>query len=313
MTTVSWRGRALRVLTAAQTGSAMTLGALLIVNLAMPVAAAVGPSPETANETMLLGREVYQRALTEPLMVWGALGTHVISSMLRRALLSVRSGSARSWKAWLASLWPRGWRSTDWQVAAAYVLAPVLLIHVSANRLAPMTDAPPIRGLSPAELDLSYVSYGLVHRGLRVVSWAAYGLLVLSGTVHWLVGSPKVARRLFPKHPPRPWAYRNHMIIALTLSSVLLLGLGRLANEGVNASPFLLERVRVLRLCGTNCRCMRRMRRCGHTASPLWPEDQRRSIANVPCSMSMTIQPAPPARPRHLYCTLSEKWVSAGQ
>lgn len=293
MTTLSWRGRALRVLTAAQTGSAMTLGALLIVHLAMPVAAAVGPSPETANETMLLGREVYQRALTEPLMVWGALGTHVISSMLRRALLSVRSGSARSWKAWLASLWPRGWRSADWQVAAAYVLAPVLLIHVSANRLAPMMEAAPVRGLSPAELDLSYVSYGLVHRGLRVVSWTTYGLLVLSGTVHWLVGSPKVARRLSPKHPPRPWAYRNHMIIALTLSGVLFLGLGRLANEGVNASPFLLERVRGPNIYAADSRSMRRMRRCGRTVSASWPEGQQHSIANFPCSMSTANRPAP--------------------
>lgn len=48
----SARGRALHAFTAVQTGSSLTLGALLVIHLAAPVTAAVSGA-ESANATMV--------------------------------------------------------------------------------------------------------------------------------------------------------------------------------------------------------------------------------------------------------------------
>ena len=80
----------------------------------------------------LLGRVYYQNALVEPVLVWGALGAHLVASAVRAALRPARrvTGKARRWD----------W--AQWQRVAGYVLAPVLLAHVWANRVVPSRDVP---------------------------------------------------------------------------------------------------------------------------------------------------------------------------
>ena len=78
-----------RYATLAQSASAATVGSVLIVHLAAPVVAALVPGPsgvDLANQTMLLGREYYQQALLEPIVVWGAMGVHLGASAVRRWL-----------------------------------------------------------------------------------------------------------------------------------------------------------------------------------------------------------------------------------
>ncbi|PKI82605.1 hypothetical protein MVES_003380 [Malassezia vespertilionis] len=70
----------LRGATLVQTGTALTLGSVFIVHLAAPVVAALGGAAniDWANQTLLLGREYYQNALLEPIVVYGAFGAHVL-------------------------------------------------------------------------------------------------------------------------------------------------------------------------------------------------------------------------------------------
>ena len=86
----SWRASVLRIATQAQNISAATLGSVLIVHMAAPVVASLARGSvglDMANQTLLLGREYYQQALLEPVLVWGSLCVHLISSAIRRTIL----------------------------------------------------------------------------------------------------------------------------------------------------------------------------------------------------------------------------------
>lgn len=173
------RGAWLRAATLAQSASAATIGSVLIVHLAAPVAASLGGA-DMANQTMLLGREYYQSALLEPVLVWGALGVHLVAALVRRQCLPRAPRCA-----WRDARW--------WHRLAGLALAPVLLLHVVTNRLVPSRSAAPMRELSPAELDMSYVSVGFAH--YPRVSWLVYTWLCVCGAVHLVGGVPKLQRR----------------------------------------------------------------------------------------------------------------------
>ena len=231
----AWRAALVRGATWVQTGSAATLGSVLVTHLAAPVVAGlVGPAGlDRANQTMLLGRVYYQSPLLEPVVVWGALGAHLLSSIVRRALMR----HAKSKGAWDVRRWTWG----QWHSAAGFVLAPVLLLHVWTNRVAPATATAPIAALSPSELDMAYVGFGLTDVRYRAVSWGAYTLLIASTAVHGLGGAPKMARRLGRKAvSPRAAAYA-----ALGLGVLLALGTSAIARDGVDGvGAAMLERVR---------------------------------------------------------------------
>ncbi|SHO79940.1 Hypothetical protein MSYG_4295 [Malassezia sympodialis ATCC 42132] len=213
----TWRSRALAAATTVQTGTAATIGAMLVTHLAAPVVAAVaGPAAvDMANQTMLLGRVYYQHAFVEPVLVWGALSAHVIASLVRRALLPGRQ--LRS---------PKHWTWRTWHNAAGLALVPVLLVHVLTNRLAPASAHPAIAELSPSELDLSYVAWGFAHAPR--LSTVLYTWLCLTGAVHAVGGLPKMAERI-----GRPKRARPMMGAAFVVAGLLLLGTWRIARDGI--------------------------------------------------------------------------------
>ena len=148
-----------RYATLAQSASAATVGSVLIVHLAAPVVAALVPGPsgvDLANQTMLLGREYYQQALLEPIVVWGAMGVHLGASAVRR--------------------WLRPPKRTSWHALAGLALMPVVAWHVCLNRLVPMTSRAPIAHLSPSELDMAHVGAGL--QTFPIVTWCFYLSLI---------------------------------------------------------------------------------------------------------------------------------------
>lgn len=91
---------ALRVLTQSipvvavvQKASAATFSVFAVVHLAAPLSALLPSRPaylqsaeNRANGVALLGREVYQSAWTEPILVWGSLTAHVLSGITLRWL-----------------------------------------------------------------------------------------------------------------------------------------------------------------------------------------------------------------------------------
>ncbi|WFC96447.1 hypothetical protein MBRA1_003104 [Malassezia brasiliensis] len=132
---------------------------------------------------MLLGRVYYQNALVEPVLVWGALGAHLVASAVRAALLPARRTTGKA----------RRWDWAQWQRVAGYVLAPVLLIHIWTNRVAPSRDIPPISALSPSELELSYVGYAFRTPRFAARTTVLYALLIAATAVHWIGGLPKMS------------------------------------------------------------------------------------------------------------------------
>ena len=123
---------------------------------------------------MLLGREYYQQALLEPIVVWGAMGVHLGASAVRR--------------------WLRPPKRTSWHALAGLALLPVVAWHVCLNRLVPMTSRAPIAHLSPSELDMAHVGAGL--QTFPIVTWCFYTWLCVAGAVHMVGGLPKLPQTL---------------------------------------------------------------------------------------------------------------------
>lgn len=200
-----------------QTGTAVTVGAMLVTHLAAPVVAALaGPAAvDMANQTMLLGRVYYQHPVVEPVLVWGAISAHLVASLVRRALLPGRALRA-----------PQHWTWRTWHNVAGLALVPVLLVHVLTNRIAPASAHPAIAELSPSELDLSYVAWGFAHA--PGISTVVYAWLCVTGAVHAVGGLPKLAERLRRRTRASP------MIgAALVVAGLLLLGTWRIARGGL--------------------------------------------------------------------------------
>ncbi|WFD34341.1 hypothetical protein MCUN1_001180 [Malassezia cuniculi] len=209
-----------------QSGSAATLGCVLVVHLAAPAVAALVPSHSIAhaNSTMLFGRVFYQQRALEPILIWGALGTHIIASLLRKARIARMS--PRPLRAFF-----RG----DIQTIAGRMLVPLLGIHYVLNRVMPASARVPISELSPAELGMEYVSYGF--STWPTLTSVLYGLLIASAAVHVVGGAPKFMRRYGRRAPKNVWP------IAAALGSVVAVGAARIALAPVGESSYMLDRV----------------------------------------------------------------------
>lgn len=143
----------------------------------------------------------------------------------------------------------------------------MLTVHVLANRIVPASPKPPISGLSPSELDMSYVAYGTsLPRGSGAASWLIYSVLCVCGAVHWIAGSQKISARLMPRQKKKPHAYARSLRMGLVVGGILLIGLWRIGEQRHSVPPLMRERVRA-QGCATDARCARRTGRCSPTAS----------------------------------------------
>ncbi|KAK0528873.1 hypothetical protein OC835_004514 [Tilletia horrida] len=182
-----YRTRALRALSQVQQVSALAFGSFVVVHLTAPALALVAPSDphELATGTMLLGRVWYQNAVSEPVLVWGALAVHLTSSLARKAIVlfwapkpnkaqedAQGTGSdqdpsqqhIQTWTQKLAAAVQAATRraslASDLHTLAGTLLVPFVLHHAYLNRIVPSRSTPPVNSLSPSELDYAYVAHG---------------------------------------------------------------------------------------------------------------------------------------------------------
>ena len=160
-------------LTLAQNGSAALLSVFLSLHLSAPILAAFsqrGSALSSANNALLLAREVYQRTpALELTLVFVPLALHVVSSAFIRA-----RKRARGAKGALSAHAKAGW-----------TLVGLVAHHVASHRLVPARW-----GLSP-----SFFSYDIVPRALssgslarRTLAAVSYAALVGAASYHALVG-----------------------------------------------------------------------------------------------------------------------------
>lgn len=118
----------------------------------------------------LLGREYYQGAPKELLLLFGPLGLHVSAGILKR-LLSPHP--------------PRPLRSL--LSSAGYAALALLPAHIIIHRLLPTDPEPPIYSIGPAQLDFSFVQHALQKFPTR--SLLMYGGLAGAAILHMLEGT----------------------------------------------------------------------------------------------------------------------------
>lgn len=196
--------------TRVQSISALSFSAFLAMHLAAPLAAALQLD---ANGVMLLTREYYQTSLLEPVLVWGSLGLHLLSSATRRILLGPpKKPSAHS--------------------LTGYLLVPLIAAHSVTHRIFPAR-----RGLSPSLLSYSFVSYSLA--AYPVLSWLSYGVLSILTGYHSITGLRKVlsGRRKAAVLPDNTWKASYALLL-----SGLGLGIANLASEGADVPIWLGKR-----------------------------------------------------------------------
>ncbi|TFY72517.1 hypothetical protein EVG20_g479 [Dentipellis fragilis] len=152
-------------LTAFAHGSAPFLTTFLLVHLSAPIAANIGGS-SLSSQVMLLGREYYQTAVTEPLLVIIPLTIHATASTAKRLI------APRAPRPLTSLLSLTGY-------AALLALAP---IHFLTHRDYPALPDPPISAVGPAELDFEFIKTALQTWPVR--SWLLYGLLVGTVALH---------------------------------------------------------------------------------------------------------------------------------
>jgi len=176
----------------------------------------------------LLGREYYQTATTEPVLVYAPLLVHASSAFLKRLFA------------------PRAPRPLTGALAVTgyAVLLFLLPVHVATHRLFPADVAPPIAALSPAELDYEFVKAGLATWPMR--SWALYATLVLGVALHAAEGVHVMWSVWAPGAEGRWKALRRRTRRVLAGVSVLpvLSGLYVLSREPLLAFVSMAERYR---------------------------------------------------------------------
>jgi hypothetical protein len=123
----------------------------------------------------MITRDVYLPL--EPVLVYGSLGVHVTSALLKRLLIASRSSS-------------RIWIPRTSHILTGYALIALVLPHLASHRIFPSDPSPPINSLSPSELGFDYVAWGLYVRPFT--SALAYLAIVGTGVWHASVGSMKI-------------------------------------------------------------------------------------------------------------------------
>ncbi|KAK9894679.1 hypothetical protein P389DRAFT_133463, partial [Cystobasidium minutum MCA 4210] len=116
---------------------------------------------------MLLTREYYQTPLLEPILVWGSLGAHIASSVVRRAILGIP-------------------KRPSLHSATGWILVPLTLGHAITHRILPAW-----KGISPSLLSYQYVSHALVES--PYTSMAIYGAMILAIVQHGIAGIRAIA------------------------------------------------------------------------------------------------------------------------
>ena len=162
--------------------------AFLVIHLASPIAAGIGGSSASSGVMVgelamrmalvtyatvkLLGREYYQTALGEPLLIITPIALHMGAGVAKR-LLSGKQPQARPLT-----------RILTW---TGYTLGFFFLpIHYITHRIYPTVKDYPIDAIGPAELDYEFVKYGLQRWPAR--SWALYAGLVGCVALHGVAG-----------------------------------------------------------------------------------------------------------------------------
>jgi hypothetical protein len=153
-------------------------------------------SVPASESYLLLAREIYQTPLSEPLLVALPIVAHVASGvairLLRRSQNLRRYGGATPGGAILplhrrqpsAPAHQRIWPALSWISCSGYVLALAVGLHAFVNRGLPLV----VEGDS-ANIGLAYVSHGFARHA--VLSWAAYGGLLVVGCGHMVWGWAK--------------------------------------------------------------------------------------------------------------------------
>jgi hypothetical protein len=240
----------LRVLTGIQTTSALVFSGFLSVHLVSPVVAAIG-GVSAADKSLvrlltafpalfgadsrpkLLGRELYLPL--EPILVYGPLAVHIVSSSLKRLVITLRARRAPP---------------LTLSIVTGYLLVPFVLPHLLIHRIIPQSPSHPIRHLSPSELGFDFVAHAVKSRPVQ--SAGAYLGLVALVVPHAWAGSEKIIpwiRRLLGRSGPsfmagarrktsRVWM-RN---VTAALLGVIVVALSRLYSEGDMISLFMARR-----------------------------------------------------------------------
>lgn len=209
------RRRALAVLTRLQSASAAALAAFGAVHLSAPLVGLlhlggdVNDRIDAVSRWMLLGRVAYQSGLGEAVL-WASLAAHVAAGVAKRLVLrftvvrskpldtAAEATEPTEEDTSAASQPPVATSQLSIAHKSGYVLAPFALHHAFVNRILPSSSAAPILGLSPSELDYSFVSHTLSHPNLRarLLMAGAYTILIGAFAVHVTYALPALLRSL---------------------------------------------------------------------------------------------------------------------
>ncbi|KZV83490.1 hypothetical protein EXIGLDRAFT_656034 [Exidia glandulosa HHB12029] len=200
----SLRLKTIQALTKLQHISPPFINAFLLVHLSAPLVANVGGS-HLSSQVMLLGREYYQSAATEPLLVFGPLALHVSASLLKRVLLF------RPPPINLLSLTA---------YPALFLLAP----HVFLHRLGTANV-----GLDASDVDYELPKFALQKWPLR--SAVLYGGLVVAALLHAGEGIALLVARYAPGGPSRALTRTKRRIVAGSIAAAVGAGILSLAFE----------------------------------------------------------------------------------
>ncbi|GAA96014.1 hypothetical protein E5Q_02674 [Mixia osmundae IAM 14324] len=157
---------------------------------------------------MLLGREWYQGGKKELIVVWGSLGVHLLSGVLKRISKTARVYRLRQGRHLSAKQETIESKQVDaklhkslsytpsLQARTGYLLVPIVAIHSLTHRVWPASSKAPYKGLSPSLLSYNFVSYSL--QNYTISSIVGYGSLILLATYHFTSGRGRLptSRRL---------------------------------------------------------------------------------------------------------------------
>lgn len=235
------RRRTLSVLTRLQNASAAALGAFSIVHLSAPLMSLlhlsgdINDRVDAVSRWMLLGRVAYQSGVGEALL-WASLAAHLFSGVAKRLVTRYTVASSNPDYSSVAEIDESIERKTEpgpttkpkLTVAqtSGLILAPFALHHAFVNRILPSSPTPPISGLSPSELDYSFVSHSLSHPNLavRVIMTSAYAVLIGAFAVHAAYAVPALLRSLPTKSASstRRKKRRSQAQVSTSIAVVLL-------------------------------------------------------------------------------------------